>query len=421
MKVLWITNILLPDISEYLNRGKPITGGWMAALAENLIKIHPEIELSIASLYGQKNDLLVKKINNITYYCLPFSEYDTEYSHCMEAVWKTIKLKCQPDVVHIHGTEYPYGLSYIRANGASNVVVSIQGLISVISRYALGQISPSEMKKYRTLYDLFRSPILQLPLKMQKQGQYEFEYINSVNDIIGRTEWDRSHIWAINRKCNYHFCNEILRPTFYDESIRWNIQKCEKHSIFVTQAYRPIKGIHKLLEALPLVTREFPDAKVYIAGKNFLYRNDLKSILKFDAYANYIFKLIRKNRICDKVLFTGPLNENQIAERYASSHIFVCPSAIENSPNSLGEAQIIGTPSIASYVGGVPNMIEHKRTGLLYRFEEHEMLAYYICQIFKSDDLALKLSTEGKIEASKRHNPITNAEQTYKIYQEIFK
>ena len=419
MKVLWVSLVKFPPLCEYLGEQAPAHCGWMYASAKAMLKEIPEVSLGVI-VYSYGDAYEKYEIEGVTYYLVPTGRIDRTSKKQIAACRQAIT-DFAPDLIHIHGTEYPYGLSYIRANGASNVVVSIQGLISVISRYALGQISPSEMKKYRTLYDLFRSPILQLPLKMQKQGQYEFEYINSVNDIIGRTEWDRSHIWAINRKCNYHFCNEILRPTFYDESIRWNIQKCEKHSIFVTQAYRPIKGIHKLLEALPLVTREFPDAKVYIAGKNFLYRNDLKSILKFDAYANYIFKLIRKNRICDKVLFTGPLNENQIAERYASSHIFVCPSAIENSPNSLGEAQIIGTPSIASYVGGVPNMIEHKRTGLLYRFEEHEMLAYYICQIFKSDDLALKLSTEGKIEASKRHNPITNAEQTYKIYQEIFK
>ncbi len=51
-------------------------------------------------------------------------------------------------------------------------------------------------------------------------------------------------------------------------------------------------------------------------------------------------------------------------------------------------------------VGGIPDMVDHGKSGLLYRFEEFEMLAYNIKRIFEDDDLALTLSVGGKVAAS---------------------
>ena len=104
---------------------------------------------------------------------------------------------------------------------------------------------------------------------------------------------------------------------------------------------------------------------------------------------------------------------------YLKAHVFVCPSSIENSPNSLGEAQILGVPSIGSYVGGSPDMIAHNESGLLYRFEEYEMLAYHIMDIFNNDEKAKHLSKNSSIEASKRHDKKVNSERLIAIYKTI--
>ena len=99
--------------------------------------------------------------------------------------------------------------------------------------------------------------------------------------------------------------------------------------------------------------------------------------------------------------------------------MFVCPSSIENSPNSLGEAQLVGCPVVASYVGGVPDMVEDNVTGLLYRFEETEMLAAAICRVFADDELAKRLSENGSVAAHKRHDGIVNATRMIEIYNTI--
>lgn len=416
MKVLWITNILFPDISRELGVTPPVTGGWMKSSAQALLDLNVGVELAVATLYGKEYRKDV--INGVTYYCLPFTIYEQKkYNPQLEKYWEIIAKDFCPDIVHIHGTEFPHGLAYLRAIGSDNIVVSIQGLVGAYARYSLGQIPEKELKKNRTLYDYLKGHILRLPYDMEKSGMLENEYLRMAKHVIGRTDWDRDHVWAINPNIAYHFCNETLRAPFY--SHEWRIDRCERHSIFLSQAQKPIKGIHKVVEALPYIIRHYPDVKVYVSGPQFLRRISLKEKLKFDTYANYVSRMMERLGVKDRFVFTGLLDENQIAEQYKKAHVFVCPSSIENSPNSLGEAQLVGTPVVASYVGGVPNMVENGKTGLLYRFEEHEMLAKCVCSIFEDDDLATRISENERQAARARHDRRGNAMCTYEIYNKI--
>lgn len=416
MKVLWITNVLFPDVCTKLGVEVPVTGGWMKSSAKALLNLNNNIEIAVATLYG--NEYKKEIINEITYYCLPFNIYNQKkYNPDIEYYWKLIAKDFNPDIVHIHGTEYPHGLAYIRAMGNDNIVISIQGLVHVIARYSLGLIPINILKKYITIYDLLKGHIWNHPKRMLKKGKIEEEYIKLSRHIIGRTTWDKDHIWAINPTTQYHFCNETLRDPFYQTE--WDIRKCEKHSIFLSQAQNPIKGIHKVVEAIPYVIREFPDVKVYIAGSNFIQKKSLKDKLRFRAYANYVLHLMESLQVRDRFIFTGPLNEEEMSKRYRSAHVFICPSSIENSPNSLGEAQLVGTPVIASYAGGIPSMVKDGISGLLYRFEEHEMLASCICRIFENEDLANELSKNERQIASSRHDKLTNAQKTFEIYKKI--
>ena len=96
--------------------------------------------------------------------------------------------------------------------------------------------------------------------------------------------------------------------------------------------------------------------------------------------------LIKKYSLQNNIIFTGILNEKEMKQKFLESHIFVSSSAIENSPNSVGEAMVLGIPIISSYVGGVPDMIEHKKEGYLYQPDAPYMLAHYIDLLFSDDD-----------------------------------
>ena len=156
-----------------------------------------------------------------------------------------------------------------------------------------------------------------------------------------------------------------------------------------------------------------------IAGGNIINIASLMDKIKLGGYGAYIKRLIKQLKLHEQVQFTGALTENQMVTEYLSAHLFICPSSIENSPNSLGEAQLLGVPSIASYVGGIPDMITHNVTGLLYRFEEVEMLAEHIRNLFTNTTLALCLSKNGIHAAQKRHHQINSLQQMINIYNSI--
>ena len=415
MKILWISNGLFPDVCHELGISVTYTGGWQFSSAKALVNTITEIRLAIAAPYNG-HELKTIILNRITYFLIPWSKSDKRNEFKIEFHWKVIQLQFQPDVVHIHGTEYLFLSTYLQTIGFENVVVSIQGLVSVYARYYLGGIDKKVLRKNITLRDCIkRDTIFSQQCDFVQRGRIEKQMIQSVKHIIGRTSWDKAHTWAMNPSINYYFCNETLRNEFYQH--KWELCKCEKHSIFLSQAYYPIKGLQQLIQALPIILRQFPNTKVYVAGDNFVTNRGWR----LSGFGKYIRSLMKINGLTDKIIFMGKLAEKEMCERYLASHVFACPSSIENSPNSLGEAQMLGVPCIASYVGGIPDMIEDNENGLLYRFDEVEMLADSIFRIFSNDQFAEKLSLNGREVANARHNKNINSNRLFSIYKSICK
>ena len=412
MKILWITNIIFPYTSEQLGVSKPFMGGWMLASAKALVE-NGEVELFVATVYSGKEMKIVKS-DSISYYLLPLKGSKIHYSKSLELYWQQVKREVEPEVVHIHGTEYAHGLSYLRACGSDGVVISIQGLVSVCERYYLAGMSFMEVVKSYTLRDLLKGGLYRQQRDFKRRGVLEQEYLEKANHIIGRTSWDKAHVKAINSKVNYHFCNETLRETFYHH--QWNYETCVPYTIFLSQAGYPIKGLHQLLKAMPFILKQYPGARVIVAGPDITDATTIKTRLKRGGYGKYIKQLIHKYHLEDKITFTGMLTEEQMCEQYLKANVFVCPSAIENSPNSLGEAQLLGVPCVAAYVGGVMDMIPDESCGLMNRFEEVEMLAENICKLFSNTDYN---NSKQRQKAVERHNQIMNRDRLMEIYKTI--
>ena len=171
------------------------------------------------------------------------------------------------------------------------------------------------------------------------------------------------------------------------------------------------------MEAFPIIVKQYPDAEIYVAGVDILETKNVKDYIKRTTYAQYLKRLIKKYGIEKKIHFTGSLNANGMLEQYLKSNVFVLPSAIENSPNSLGEAMALGVPCVASCVGGVQDMICDRENGFIYPFDEPYMLAYYICQIFANPELAKAMGEKASESARKRFDAKLVAETTMKTYK----
>ena len=413
MKVLWITNIIFPEAEHLLTGSGELksSGGWMLGAANALLN-NKEVKLYVASVSGKVNTLTKLEGQIITYYILPFGKGNQHVNLDYCPYWQQINDEIKPDIVHIHGTEYSHGYAFMKACGSNNVVISIQGMTSAYYYYYYG-LTKSDIYRNLTIRDIIKGTVLHGQKQFSIRAKYEIDMIKMAKHVIGRTTWDQSHVWAINPEAEYHFCNETLRPEFYGGD-KWCYDKCQKHTIFLSQAYYPIKGFHQVLKAMPLILCHFPDTKIRVAGSASTKSSSFSQKLRLSGYGKYIKTIINNNGLAGLITFTGNLNAEQMKQEYLNCNVFVCPSSIENSPNSLGEAQILGTPCIASYVGGIPDMMSGNEDNL-YRFEEVEMLAEKVCRVFLDGEKQKDMSAI----AARRHDPLNNNQQLLSIYHKI--
>lgn len=418
MKILWLINIPLPEASLLMGENPSPFGGWLISSSSDL-SVQDGIELSIAFPSNNARKFSELKGKRINYY--PFTKirerniktikYNEDFKRLLDSI--------KPEIVHIFGTEISQTLSMVNMCNDLNIrtVISIQGLVSIIEKHMYSNL-PLHVIYGKTLRNLIWQDSVNGIVKIfRNRGKNEIKAIKGTNNIIGRTTWDKACSHQINPGAKYHFCNETLREGFY--KYQWSINNCEKYSVFLSQGQLPIKGLHYVLKALPLILEKFPKTKIYIGGRNITKSEAIKDKLWMTYYGKYIKKMIVKLRLEENVTFTGPLDEQQMCQRYLKSHLFICPSSIENSPNSLGEAMILGVPSIASYVGGIPDMLKDKEEGFLYQHDAPYMLAYYICEIFRNEDLALKFSMNAREHALKTHDKDKNTARLIEIYNEI--
>lgn len=413
MRVLWLTNFPLPSVQEELGLILNPKEGWLVQLSEEIAK-REDISLSIASPCDEVDSVDERIVNKIKYYTYP-KRYVRNKK--ISVFFENLKKESNPDIIHVQGSENPYGLHWIEVCGADKVVVSIQGMPSAIVRYVTGGFSKWTLWKHTTLGDVIRNSNIVIEQKEWiKRGIQEKKLLSSVKHIIGRTEWDRAHCWEINPKAEYHFCNETLRKSFYEHV--WKYEECTPHTIFLPQATVALKGTHKVIEACSIVKKFFPDVKIIVPLCANISNASFYDRLKRRNYGAILNHWLKKYHLTNNFIVKGKLSEQQMLDEFLHCNVFISPSCIENSPNTLGEAQLLGVPSFASYVGGTDVIADYGKATELYRFEEIEVLAYKIVQLFQNGPDYDRLEYARQL-ALKRHDLTINLVTLVDIYKTI--
>lgn len=417
MRILWLCNVIIPQVCKHLGIEGGCAGGWMTQLAD-ILDNKMNVELGICAPY--KNGSKLTKLdwgNKSTFWGFQHEKWDPcIYDAELEQVFINIINDFKPDIVHIFGTEFPHTLAMVKAfNKPDRTVIHIQGLVSVYAQHYCAYL-PYAITKKRTFRDFIRRDnIIQQKRKFELRGEFEVEALKQVGHVMGRTDWDRACCEEINPNVKYHYVQEMMREEFYEG--QWSYDDCEKHSIFMSQGSYPIKGLHLALEALYMLKKQYPDAKLYIAGSDIIHYDGIKQKVRMTFYSKYIMKLLDKWGLWDSVVFLGSLNAQAMKERYLLSHVFLSPSVIENSPNSIGEAMLLGVPAVASDVGGVSSLIKHKENGFLYQADAPYMCAYYIKQIYERSDTAVSISKTEISYARQLYERKTIIDQVIEVYQ----
>lgn len=128
-----------------------------------------------------------------------------------------------------------------------------------------------------------------------------------------------------------------------------------------------------------------------------------------------IKKYIKENKMESRVVLLGYLNQDEIRERIEKCRFVVIPSIwYENCPYSIIETLEIGKPIIASEIGGIPEIVENEKNGLLYRYDSVDDLADKINELYYNQEKINKMK-----EASKNKFKMEHTEDVY--YQKIMK
>ncbi len=418
MKVLWTANLIPANLSRYLGSESEVFGGWIETMTLQL-NLFDDIELGVACKC-EDNVKFIETTEGIEYYSLGYSS-KTSFENLKNDCIKIID-DFSPDIIHIEGTEFLHSNAMLFAAKERNIpaVISLQGILNGYYSYQCGNLPIDDMMFSKSPANIFSAWIMHLRKTRWFKPRMinERQIIENAEYILGRTTWDKAHSYAINPNAVYYSCNRNLREPFYNTS--WDINNINRHSIYVGNAYNALKGFHHLVEALPILIKEYPDIKVYVAGNKPYIDKDARQFIK-KGYAVYLKKLINDLKLEKYIIFTGKLTAQEVADLLKKVNVYTLCSSIENSPNTLGEAMLVGTPCVAAYVGGVPDMATDGEEALLYRNDDSSLLAWKIKQVFDNDELALKLSENGKKKAQNTHNVIKNAKALRDAYIDILK
>ncbi len=412
MKVLWFTNTPA-NADVYFQSELKGTGGWLKSLDQALQK---HVDLHIAFYSGEDKVFQYKQSN---YYSLKWKI--SIISKIKERFFGFVLDKedldrylliineVKPDIIHIHGTENPFGcfIPYVKIP----VVVSIQGNITVCNQKFLSGFEKKYLRvNNRSISSLkaffFARSFLQSFKLFNKMHTRELNNLKFVKNIVGRTAWDRRITSIMAPKSVYYHNDEILRDSFYDYT--WFPNTTSMTILFTTNGNTIYKGFETVCEALYELNKLGLNCRWHIAGVN---TNDL------------IVKLAKK-KLKDKypkegMVLLGNLNEKELVAELLKANIYVMPSHIENSPNNLSEAMILGMPCISTFVGGVGTLITDKVDGILIQSGDPWCMAGAILELINNQDYAIELGRNARITAVKRHNKDQIVNGLIDIYKDI--
>lgn len=422
-KVLWVCNIMLPVIAKEINLPYSNREGWLTGILNALTQGEENTELLLGICFPVSAETIERIGRDAIWVqgvpCYGFVEdlvHPENYDVSLEKRFSEILEDFKPDMIHVFGTEFPHALAAIKTfDKPERTLIGIQGLCSEIAKVYMAGI-PEKVRKSVSFRDFIRKDSLkQQQEKFRIRGEREKEIIRLSGHITGRTSFDKEKTAKMNPNAVYHPMNETMRSAFYTGE--WNRDACERHSIFMGQGDYPLKGFHFMLEAMPQILSKYPNAKLYLAGNSIMEHHTVKDKIKLSAYGKYLLSVMNKYDLKDKVVVLGKLSEEKMKERFLHSEVFVCPSVLENSPNTIGEAMLLGVPVVAANVGGIPDMITNEKDGLLFACGDVDALAKAVCRIFDEEDLAETLSHAAKERAKLQHDGHQNYRRLLEIYE----
>lgn len=404
MRILWFS--VTPSLFNPHSNGHN-GGGWIASL-EQIVRENKNIELGIAFYFPDKSF----KYHNegVTYYPLQTESHSfvdklfkKKSSNNIEKYLQIVE-DFKPDLIQIFGSENDFGL--LCKHTDIPIVIHMQGCLPPYHN----ALMPVGMKRSDFLFKKglslgYRFIGLRSEKAFRRKAEREIEIIQSCKYFMGRTEWDKSLIDLFNPGATYFHCEEALRDSFITSEKRWKYSE-EKKKTIISVISRPwYKGCDLILKTAALLKR-FTDIdfewKVY----------GIPEMKFFESIYGIKAKDVNVHPM-------GTATKEELVEALCTSSCYVHTSYIDNSPNSVCEAQILGVPVIATKVGGIPSIVDNGRDGMLFPANAPYTAASLIKRVTYDRTMAESLSKQAISRATERHNPKSIGKRLSEIYYSI--
>lgn len=412
MKVLWF-EVTTPSRYD-VNSG--VRAGWQDSL-ERIIRTIPDIELTVSFVATSPN-MTEKCIEGVKYVPmnLKFSFFDkikNKYSWCayireLDKEMKAVVSASNPDIIHVFGTEWLCGR--IAMYTSIPVVIHIMG---AIIPYNNALYPPGFSFK-----DIFESIPIWKPITIINRCLFEFkkknwakqeeEVWNCVKYYMGRTSWDKalSHILHPNRV--YYHVDEALRTSFFNSSICWSVDNVSEKVKLITIGNSSFwKGPDMVLKTARILSHYGIDYEWNFVGA---FDGNIKKMIEKKIGITYEECHVN---ICGKV------NAEKLTSMLCESTIYVHTAYVENSPNSICEAQYLGLPVISTNVGGISTLVGDNKSGVLVPANDPWQLADAIVSLSGDKDTIVYYAQNSKRMAIKRHSDENIKEQLLSCYNAI--
>jgi glycosyltransferase involved in cell wall biosynthesis len=142
------------------------------------------------------------------------------------------------------------------------------------------------------------------------------------------------------------------------------------------------KGVKYLIGAMPRILRQYSDVKLVLVGSGPLEPG--------------LRELVQQLGVTENVMFVGRRSHDQMPQLLAAADLLVLPSLNEGLPRVVLEAMATGLPIVATSVGGVPELVKDRRTGLLVRPRDEGALADAVCRVLGDPNVAMAWGRAGR-------------------------
>lgn len=317
-----------------------------------------------------------------------------------------------PDLVHTWGTESYFGLLVARGYLRYPALLEIQGLKEPCATVFNGGLTPTEQLKCIGPKEVLKLRFVHTEQRAYRRwGRYEQEIICGHQFVDVQSPWASAHVTAINSNCKLFHTDLVLREPFYTAT-EWRFQK--SITLFCSAAYPvPFKGIHVAIRALKALREAIPNARLRIAGAH--QRHGIRQ----EGYIRWLNTTVSELDLVEAIDWLGPIDAYQVIEELSNAGAMVIPTYIENCCTAMQEAMAVGTPVVASYVGGIPSLGKDEESCLFFPPGDFTLCAHQLRRVLSDPNLAARLSSEARQIAVRRNDQSKIVQAQLDIYNSI--